>query len=95
MHGTPSIVQLLLQRRAIPTTWNRDGDTLLHCEAWAGTAATVRLFLEIGLNIEAKNKRHSTRPQNMVDSITLKSYCNGGRMSTPSITKGAPRYRRS
>jgi hypothetical protein len=31
-------------------------ETLLHCGAWDGTAATVGLFLEAGLNIEAINK---------------------------------------
>jgi ankyrin repeat protein len=55
-YGSPSTVQLLLQRGAIPTIWNLDGDTLLHCPQWEGTAATVGLFLEAGLNIEATNE---------------------------------------
>jgi ankyrin repeat protein len=58
MYGTPSVVQLLLQRGAIPTiptARNLVQDTLLHCPPWHGTAATVRLFLDAGLNIEATN----------------------------------------
>jgi ankyrin repeat protein len=54
---TPSsIVQLLLHRGAIPTDWNSDGDTLLHGPIFDRPAATVGLFLEAGLDIEAKNK---------------------------------------
>jgi ankyrin repeat protein len=54
-YGNPSTVQLLLQRGAIPTIWNPDGDTLLHCPQYEGSAATVKPFLEAGLNIEATN----------------------------------------
>jgi ankyrin repeat protein len=62
MRGTPSIVQLLLQRGATPTTMDSDGDTLLHCSQWdqLGTEATVGLFLDAGVNIEATNKRGRT-----------------------------------
>jgi ankyrin repeat protein len=55
MSGTTSIVQLLLHRGADPTIRN-DGATLLHCAAQFRTAATVRLILDAGLDIEAKNK---------------------------------------
>jgi ankyrin repeat protein len=55
MHGTPSIVRLLLQRGAIPTIWNSDGDTLLHCSVFGGKAATVGLSVEAGVNIETTN----------------------------------------
>jgi ankyrin repeat protein len=55
--GNTSTVQLLLERGAIPAIWNDRGDTLLHsaCPRVGGSAATVGLFLEAGLNIEATN----------------------------------------
>jgi hypothetical protein len=43
IHVTPQILQRLLQRGAIPTVCNSNGDTLLHCPQWKGTAATVVL----------------------------------------------------
>jgi ankyrin repeat protein len=42
-----------MERGAIPAIWNDRGDTLLHCPPAGGSAATVGLFLEAGLNIEA------------------------------------------
>jgi ankyrin repeat protein len=45
----------LLRRGAIPTIRNPGGNTLLHYPVWNGTAATVGLLLEAGVNIEATN----------------------------------------
>jgi ankyrin repeat protein len=47
-------VQLLRHRCALSTISN-DGDTLLHYAAQSRTPATVRLILDVGLDIEAKN----------------------------------------
>jgi ankyrin repeat protein len=55
-------MKLLLRRGAILNIPDSDRDTLLHCAAWAGTPATVGLFLEAGMNIEATNNPGKTPP---------------------------------
>jgi ankyrin repeat protein len=60
MYGTTSILQFLLQRGAIPTSWNPKGDPLLHVPVLDRTAATVGLFVEAGLNIDSTNNQGET-----------------------------------
>jgi ankyrin repeat protein len=95
--GNPSTVKRRLGRGAIPAIRNDRGDTLLHCPRVGGSAATVGLFLEAGLNIEATNlwaKRRSTTLPDSIETITFSSCCNEGRMLTPSQSTDAPLYRR-
>jgi ankyrin repeat protein len=54
MFGTTSIIQLLLDRGAVPSTRN-DGSTALHIAAEVGTEATVQLLLDAGVDIKAKD----------------------------------------
>jgi ankyrin repeat protein len=62
--GKLSTVQFLLERGAIPTTWNWRGNTLLHTSlqraATSRSAAKLGLLLEAGLNIEATNNSGET-----------------------------------
>jgi hypothetical protein len=98
--GELSTVQFLLERGAIPTTRNWYGDTLLHncvhCVRASRSVAKLGLLLEAGLNIEATNNLGETplhyAAKLVYETITFSSCCNGGRMSTPSITQDAPLY---
>jgi hypothetical protein len=95
--GRPSSVQLLLERGSTPTVRIYHGDTLLHCTEDGGSAETVGLLLEAGLNIETTNDLdqtpfHHTAKFHKIDYVSC--CCQRGRMSTPSMSKDAPLFRR-